>query len=66
MMMARRDAVTSFLLFADLLASAMRVDAQPQAAVPAPPTPVFKHGLGNLTIDDWEVTVSSVDCAPGV
>lgn len=26
---------------------------------------VFKHALPNLTMDDWEVTVSTVDYAPG-
>ncbi len=26
---------------------------------------VFKHDLPNLTMDDWEVTVSQVDYAPG-
>ena len=29
------------------------------------PPPVFKHDLPNLTMDDWEVTVSYVDYAPG-
>jgi quercetin dioxygenase-like cupin family protein len=27
--------------------------------------PVFKHDLPNLTMDDWEVTVSYVDYTPG-
>jgi quercetin dioxygenase-like cupin family protein len=27
--------------------------------------PVFKHDLPNLTMDDWEVTVSYVDYPPG-
>jgi hypothetical protein len=27
--------------------------------------PVFKHDLPNLTMDDWEVTVSYVDYEPG-
>jgi hypothetical protein len=26
---------------------------------------VFKHDLANLTMDDWEMTVSYVDYAPG-
>lgn len=26
---------------------------------------VFKHDLPNITMDDWEVTVSTVDYAPG-
>ena len=69
MMMTRRDAVASFALFAELLASgrhARRADAgraRHTAGVPLPP--VFKHDLPNVTMDDWEVTVSYVDYAPG-
>jgi len=69
MMMTRRDAVASFALFADLVASGGRADAQPQAGPATPPAssapPVFKHDLPNVTMDDWEVTVSYVDYAPG-
>ena len=68
MMMTRRDAVASFALFAELLASGRHADAQTQtgvAAPPGPPPPVFKHDLPNVTMDDWEVTVSYVDYAPG-
>jgi len=69
MMMTRRDAVASFALFAELLASGRHAHAQPQAgpATPpaSPPPPVFKHDLPNVTMDDWEVTVSYVDYAPG-
>ena len=57
--MTRRDAVASFALLAEVLASAREVDAQ------TPPGPVFKHDLPNVTLDDWEVTVSYVDYAPG-
>jgi quercetin dioxygenase-like cupin family protein len=69
MMMTRRDAVASFALFAELLASGRDADAQTQTA-PATPSasprpPVFKHDLPNVTLDDWEVTVSYVDYAPG-
>ena len=69
MMMSRRDAVASFALFAELLASGRHAGAQTQAG-PATPTaspvpPVFKHDLPNVTMDDWEVTVSYVDYAPG-
>ena len=68
-MMTRRDAVASFALFAELLASARHADAQTQTgpATPSgpPQPPVFKHDLPNLTMDDWEVTVSYVDYAPG-
>jgi quercetin dioxygenase-like cupin family protein len=70
MMITRRDAVASFALFAEFVASCRLADAQTQAA-PATPSaatprpPVFKHDLPNLTLDDWEVTVSYVDYAPG-
>ena len=68
-MMTRRDAVASLTLIAELLATSNHADAQTQAAPPAPPVaplpPVFKHDLPNLTMDDWEVTVSYVDYAPG-
>jgi len=67
MPLTRRDALASFALFAELLASARSADAgQPPAAAPATTRPpVFKHDLPNLTLDDWEVTVSHVDYAPG-
>jgi quercetin dioxygenase-like cupin family protein len=66
MMMTRRDAVTaaSLTLFAELLAGG-RAHAQTQAGAPTALPPVFKHDLPNLTMDDWEVTVSYVDYAPG-
>ena len=64
MMMTRRDAVASFALFAELLASGRHAGAQTQAG-PATPPPVFKHDLPNVTMDNWEVTVSYVDYAPG-
>src|SRR5882672_5381870 len=67
MMMTRRDAVASFALFAELIASGAH--AEPQAGLAtspaAPLPPVFKHDLPNVTMDDWEVTVSYVDYAPG-
>ena len=68
MMMNRRDAVCSLAVFAELLASAARADAQsqtPPSTPQAPRPPVFKHDLPNLTMDDWEVTVSHVDYPPG-
>ena len=69
MMITRRDAVASFALFAELVASGDLVAAQTQTAPASPPAvprpPVFKHDLPNLTMDDWEVTVSYVDYAPG-
>ena len=65
MTMTRRDAVASFALFAELIASGGHAEAQAQAAPPTPAPPVFKHDLPNVTMDDWEVTVSYVDYAPG-
>ena len=63
-MLSRRDAVASFALFAELVASGRHPDAFAQAPSAAPP-PVFKHDLPNLTMDGWEVTVSYVDYPPG-
>ena len=66
MMITRRDAVTSFALFAELVASGRLAEAQSSATPPTTPRPpVFKHDLPNVTMDDWEVTVSHVDYAPG-
>src|SRR5258708_7922166 len=69
MMTTRRDAVTSFALFADFVAPGRLAAAQTRAAPATPPTtprpPVFKHDLPNLSLDDWEVTASHVDYPPG-
>jgi quercetin dioxygenase-like cupin family protein len=69
MEMTRRDAVVSFALFAELVASGRLAGADTQTPPVSPPAvprpPVFKHDLPNLTLDDWEVTVSYVDYAPG-
>jgi quercetin dioxygenase-like cupin family protein len=69
MMITRRDAVASFALFAELIASGRLADAQTQTAPAtsgAPPRPpVFVHDLPNVTLDGWEVTVSHVDYPPG-
>jgi len=67
MMITRRDVVASFALLADLLAADAHAGAQtPQSAAPAAPRPpIFNHDLPNLTLDDWEVTVSHVDYPPG-
>jgi quercetin dioxygenase-like cupin family protein len=66
-MMNRRDALGSLALFAELFVSPQgaAATAQPPASTPAPRPPVFKHDLPNLTLDDWEVTVSHVDYPPG-
>jgi quercetin dioxygenase-like cupin family protein len=69
MMITRRDAVASLALFADLVASSRLAEAQTQTApatsAASPSPPVFKHDLPNLSMDDWEVTVSHVDYPPG-
>jgi len=67
MIMNRRDAVTSLAIFAELLASSGRAEAQSQtpAAPAAVPPPVFTHDLPNVSLDGWEVTVSHVDYPPG-
>jgi quercetin dioxygenase-like cupin family protein len=66
MIMTRRDAVASFTLFAELIASSLDAEAQtsPQPAA-APRPPIFKHDLPDVNMNDWEVTVSHVDYAPG-
>ncbi len=65
--MTRRDAVASFALLADLLASAASAGAQtPATPVAAAPLPtVFTHDLPDVTMNGWAVTVSYVDYAPG-
>jgi quercetin dioxygenase-like cupin family protein len=65
MMLTRRDAVASFALLAELVASGHLAEAQTQTAPAAPRPPVFKHDLPNVKMDDWEVTVSYVDYPPG-
>jgi quercetin dioxygenase-like cupin family protein len=64
MMITRRDAMASFALLAELVASDRPAEAQ-TAALATPRPPVFRHDLPNLTMEDWEVTVSYVDYAPG-
>jgi quercetin dioxygenase-like cupin family protein len=69
MIITRRDAVASLALFAEFVSSGHLAAAQAQTAPASPPAvprpPVFTHDLPNLTMDDWEVTVSYVDYAPG-
>src|SRR5258707_666955 len=62
--MNRREAFGLLAVFAGMLDSAARAEALgPPAAAPRPP--VFKHDLPSVSLDDWEVTVSHVDYAPG-
>jgi quercetin dioxygenase-like cupin family protein len=65
-MITRRDSlVGAVALLCDLAAT----NAKAQDEKPAHPSEgtglVFKHDLPNITMDDWEVTVSYVDYAPG-
>ena len=64
MMMTRRDAVASFALFAEMLASSPEAGAQTQTPA-APRPPVFKHDLQNVSLEGWEVTVSHVEYPAG-
>ena len=68
-MINRRDAIASFALFSELVASGQLAAAQTQTPPASSPTvprpPVFKQDLPNIAMDDWEVTVSYVDYAPG-
>jgi quercetin dioxygenase-like cupin family protein len=65
-MMTRREAVASFALFADLIASGAVANAESQTPpATSPAGPVFKQDLPNVALDGWEVTVSHVDYAPG-
>ena len=57
--MTRRDAVSAVAVFAGLIA-----DATSQAPG-APPRAPIKFDLPNLSMDDWEVTISHVDYPPG-
>jgi quercetin dioxygenase-like cupin family protein len=63
MMMTRRDAVASLALFAELMVSSREADAQTPGA--AQVTAVFTHALPDISLKDWDVTVSHVDYGPG-
>jgi quercetin dioxygenase-like cupin family protein len=65
MMITRRDAIASFALLAELVGSDRPAGAQTPTAPATPRPPVFQHDLPNLTMEDWEVTVSYVDYPPG-
>ena len=69
MMINRRDAVASLVALAEVFRSTgASAQTQPQAAgapQTTPRPPVFVQSLPNLTMEDWQVTVSVVDYAPG-
>jgi quercetin dioxygenase-like cupin family protein len=64
--MTRRDAFSMLAAVAGAAVGAP-ADAQTRAAgqPAAPRPPVFVHDLPNLTMDDWQVTVSEVVYEPG-
>ena len=59
-MTTRRDALAAALA---LVAEATAASAQAQKGADA--NAVFVHDLPNLTMDDWQVTVSHVPYPPG-
>ena len=61
MNITRRDALTAAIL--PLLSiAASHANAQGTQSASAP---VFQHDLPNLTLDDWQVTVSEITLPPG-
>src|SRR5713226_524664 len=56
-MFTRRDAFTAVSLFL------CNTGARAQPAQPAR-APVYQHDLPNLTLDDWQVTVSEINVPP--
>lgn len=66
-MITRRDTlVAAIALLSEMGAANANVrPGASQRQSPAANGPVFKHDLPNLTMDDWEVTVSYVDYPPG-
>ena len=60
--MTRRDVVSAFAVLAGMVAAASDSGAQTAAAPSRAPV---KFDLPNLSMDDWEVTISHVDFPPG-
>jgi quercetin dioxygenase-like cupin family protein len=60
----RRDALAMAPLLL-LQAVASKANAQSKQATPPGPSPLFQHDLPNLTMDDWQVTVSEIEEKPG-
>ncbi len=63
MVIDRRHVIGAFAALFELTAAAAR--AQPPQTASSRRPPVFKHDLPNITLDNWEVTVSHVDYPPG-
>jgi quercetin dioxygenase-like cupin family protein len=65
-MITRRDSLVGVVaLLCDLAAANAKAQDQKAAPQSEGVDLVFKHDLPNITMDDWEVTVSHVDYAPG-
>ena len=64
-MITRRDTFLGAVALLYELAAANAQTPTPPGQSPAPTAPVFKHDLPNIALDDWEVTVSYVNYAPG-
>jgi quercetin dioxygenase-like cupin family protein len=66
-MITRRDSlVGAFALLCDLAAAnAKAQDNKSAQPCPSETDLVFKHDLPNITMEDWEVTVSYADYPPG-
>lgn len=66
-MITRRETLAAAIALLCEMASANAQGPNAGAAQAAPRAagPVFKHDLPNITMDDWEVTVSYVDYPPG-
>ena len=60
--MTRRTALAAFAMFTEIIASTRDAEAQTPGSPPRAPV---RFDLPNLAMDDWEVTVSHVDFAPG-
>lgn len=66
-MMTRRDTLAAAIALLCELGTANAQTGNRTTAQQAPRAtpPVFTHDLPNITMEDWEVTVSYVDYAPG-
>lgn len=66
-MITRRDTLAGAIaLLFELGATHAQAQTGTAAQTPRPGAgPIFKHELPNLTMEDWEVTVSYVDYPPG-
>ena len=65
MTMPRREAIAACALLVDYLANAGGLAAQASVDIAPQAGPVFRQDLPDLTMDDWEVTASHIEYAPG-